>query len=159
MIIELTRDTMYANCTVGRLLVNGKTFYTIERPWIPNTFGGPCGEKYVSCIGEGTYKLEPWARPSGEKVFIIFNPALGVYRMPRDVPKGQEKATRTLCLIHAANYAHDVNGCIGPGKAIRRDAGEWMVTQSRDAMNEIRTLIGQRLSLSLVIVNKGASHG
>lgn len=154
MILELTRDLMHSNCTVGRLQVSGKTFFTIERPWIENSCGAPCGEKYVSCIGEGEYKLEPWVRPSGEKVFIISNPALGVYRLPRDVPKGHEKATRTLCLIHAANYAHDVNGCIGPGKSTKRDSGEWMVTQSRDAMNEIRTLVGNRLGLTLVITSR-----
>lgn len=156
MILELIRDIRLANCTTGRLIVGGKTFYTIERPWIPNSCGGPCGEKYVSCIADGEYKLEPWVRPSGEKVFIIYNPALGVYRLPKDVPKGMEKSTRTLCLIHAANYAHDVNGCIGPGKNRKKEGTEWMVLQSRDAMNEIRTLVGQRLDLSLFITSKGA---
>lgn len=156
MILELVRDISLSTCTVGRLIVGGKTFYTIERPWIPNSHGGPCGEKFVSCIGEGEYKLEPWVRPSGEKVLIISNPALGVYRLPKDAPKGLEKATRSLCLIHAANHAHDVNGCIGPGKSRKKEGLEWMVLQSRDAMNEIRTLVGQRLDLSLYITSKGA---
>lgn len=151
MILTLTRDLSDASATLGMLEANGKKFATIERPWIPNAHGGLSGEKYKSCVAAGEYRLEQHERPSGEKAFILSNPALDVYRTPAEVPAGREAATRTLVLIHAGNYVHDVIGCIAPG--LTRYAGPlgWMVTSSREAMNQLRSVVGNTFDLRLVI--------
>lgn len=163
MLLTLTRDQYLPECTLGILEVGPKKFFTIERPWIPDPIG-KAGKKYVSCIGEGQYTIHPYTRPSGEKAFMISNPMLDVFEFPADVPKGREDTTRTLVLIHAANYVHDVIGCIGPGLDRKKVMGNgWMVADSREAMNQIRTLVGASYNLSLLIqkplVGAGGSFG
>lgn len=150
----LHRDYRDAYCTLGQLeLPNGTRLHTIERTWVPNKAGGKAGEKYVSCIGVGQYRLRPHTRPSGERTLAVSNPALDVYYLPEDVPTGREAATRTLVLIHAGNYWYDIIGCIAPGKARVKAGpeGTWMVTYSRDAMNEVRLAMGGTLDGRLVI--------
>jgi hypothetical protein len=60
-----------------------------------------------------------------------------------------------LILIHAANYSHELRGCIAPGKSrlapARNPSGEWMVTESRAAMNELRMAINGSFDLQLEI--------
>ena len=151
MLLTLTRDQYLPECTLGVLDVAGKKFFTIERTWLPDPVC-KSGRKYESCVSEGTYLLHNFTRPSGEKVFMLSNPQLDVYEFPADVPKGRENSTRTLVLIHAANFVHDVIGCIGPGLSRTKVNGkEWMVTESREAMNQIRTLINSTYNLSLLI--------
>ena len=157
MILTLTRDQYLPECTLGVLLAGPRKLFTIERPWIPNSAAGKSGEKYVSCIGEGTYRLRPHMKASGERVWILSNPMMDVYELPSDVPPGRELATRTLVMIHAANYVHDVIGCIGPGVDRVKNANEWMVTQSRDAMNQLHTVMDQTLDLSLIIQKNGGT--
>lgn len=151
MIITLTRDSQQpaAYCTLGIMEVNGRgKFHTVERPWIPVP-DAPCGHQQTSCVGVGLYRLEPRETEARGKHWILSSAALHVYRMPGDVPTGVY--ARTLVLIHAANWAHELLGCIAPGKSRSIMDGEWGVTQSRAAMNEIRTLIGNTYDLQLEI--------
>lgn len=150
MMLTLTRDQYLPECTMGVLEVAGKRFFTMERPWIPDPVG-KAGVKYRSCICEGTFRVTPFTRPSGEKAFRISNPSLDVYEDPFQVPRGKEDSARTLVLIHAANYVFDVIGCIGPGMERTKTLKGWMVTSSREAMNQIRTLIGATYDISLLI--------
>lgn len=154
MIITLTRDPHQpapAQCTLGRLTVNGRgSFDTIEKPWIPDTHGGLCGMPSYSCIAVGTYRLEPRETEARGKHWLLSNTTLGLYRYPADVPRGQYG--RSLVLIHAANWAHELHGCIAPGKRRYLErGGEWMVLESRAAMNELRTLLGGAIDLQLQI--------
>lgn len=158
MILSLSRDTQTAECTLGILEVAGRKFHTIERPWIPNPDGGKSGKKYESCVAPGVYRLERWNSIKFGQVFILSNPVLDVYMLPSDVPKGREAATRTLVLIHVGNYVHDVIGCVAVGKERVKTAREWMVQRSKEAMNEVRMLVGTRVDLSLVITG-GAGGG
>lgn len=139
MILQLVRDYAGADCTLGRLLVNGRAFDTIERPWIPDTIG-TAGRKGVSCVPAGVYSLARHHTEAHPKAFALTNPALGVFHYETDVPAGMRLVTRTAVLIHAANYASELRGCIAPGMA--RHAGEqWMVTNSRQAMRRLRELV------------------
>lgn len=152
MIITLTRDPQPTApyCTLGILEVNGRgKFHTVERPWVPGPEGTVCGHQQTSCIGTGIYRAEPRETEARGKHWILSNPVLGVYRMPQDVPGGVY--ARTLVLIHAANWAHELLGCIAPGKERAKTDGEWGVTQSRAAMNELRTLIGNTYDLQLEV--------
>lgn len=140
MILVLTRDQYLPDCTLGGLIVADKHFFTIERPWVPDP---TCrsGVKYRSCIAEGSYRMTQFTRPSGEKTFRLSNPLLDVYEDVFDVPRGREESTRTLILIHAANFVFDVIGCIGVGLERTKTTRGWMVTNSREAMNQLRTLV------------------
>jgi hypothetical protein len=147
----LTRDLRETYCTLGVLTLNDHKLHTIERPWIPNPDGGKSGKRFESCVSDGIYKLEQHASEKYGKVWALINPALDVYHYPGDVPKGREAQCRAACLIHAANWAHEVLGCIAPGRNRIKLNNEWMVQQSRDAMNVIKTIIGTRLDVTLTI--------
>lgn len=142
-------------CTLGTLQINGRKFHTIERPWLPNPAGAG-GTPQTSCIPIGTYRLEPRETEARGKHWILCNRALGIYAQPQDIPASQSWG-RSLVLIHAANWAHELLGCIAPGKTRFLENGEWMVKYSRDAMNELRTLLGNQIDLSLTIQIGGAT--
>ena len=135
---------MPAVSTLGTLEAGGRRWPTVERPWLPAS-DGPAGVPERSCIGVGTYRLEPRETDARGKHFILSNPLLRVYHHQKDVPRGQYG--RFLILIHAANWAHELLGCIAPGKVrlAPRASGnpfdEWMVVQSKAALNELRTVL------------------
>lgn len=128
----LTRFTSTDYGTFGKLIVDGKTFYTVEKPWINNT-------PYESCIPDGEYTLEPHnSNKYGDALFMIGN---GV--------EYQDSATakRFACLIHIANYEKDVVGCIGLGD---RFMGH-MVTNSRKSIKEFYDIANPKGFHSLII--------
>lgn len=153
MIITLRRDMPSALVTLGVLTVGELRFQTIERPWIPNTHGGRSGEKYVSCISPGVYRVERFTRPSGEKAYRLSNPELDVYRDDDEVERSGKNpaACRTIVLMHVANYVHDVIGCVGVGEERKFVGGRWMVTKSKQSMARLRETIGTDLELKLRI--------
>lgn len=155
MIIELVRDLSTHYCTLGRLMFAGRTLFTIERPWVPDPRSRG-GQKGVSCVPVGDYRLNRHNTDAFPKVWALVNPMLDVYHQPWEVPPGKELISRTACLIHAANWAHELRGCIAPGKQLLKDPqGRWMVTRSRDAVNELRTVIGNLVDLKLTIIENG----
>lgn len=89
MILE--RFFFGSDCVIGRLLFGGEQVFTLEKPWLNN-------QTYVSCIPEGEYQLGPWNSERFPNVWQV-----------RDVPG------RTAILIHAANWADQIEGCIAPG--------------------------------------------
>lgn len=89
--MNLTITRTYGDlATTGTCLVNGKTLYTIERPWINNESG-------ESCIPEGTYDLKPYLSPTHGQTWIV------------EVPG------RTFIELHAANWSEQLQGCIAFG--------------------------------------------
>jgi hypothetical protein len=158
--LRLTREVMNASCCRGKLEVfdaDGEVdleLFTIEKPWVPNSGGGKAGEPFKSCVGEGTYSLTPFVRPNGDKVWMLSNPELDVFKLDTDIPADRKGKGRFLILIHAANRARDVVGCIGPGKTARTEAdGTLMVTSSRQAMKDLHKHLDGRRNLQIEIVN------
>lgn len=153
MILSLRRDMPGELVTLGVMRVNDTRFQTIERPWIPNLYGGHSGEKFISCIATGLYRVERFTRPSGERAFRLSCPELDVYRDDDEVLQaGKEpRACRTLVLMHIANYVHDVIGCIGVGEERKFVGGRWMVTKSKQSMARLREIIGTDLDIKLRI--------
>lgn len=151
MNLSLLRDTRETYCTLGIMEVGGHKLNTIERPWIQNPDGGRSGKRFESCIAPGIYRLEIHRSEKFGNVWALVNPALDVYHWPGDVPRGKENQARVAILIHAANHVFEVLGCIAPGKNRVRSGGQWMVTASRDALNLIKTVIGNKLDLTLTI--------
>jgi hypothetical protein len=152
MNLTLTRDLRDSSCVLGILEVNGHKLNTIERPWVPNPDGGRSGKRFESCVSAGSYRLETHRSEKFGNVWALVNPLLDVYHWPDDVPRGRESQARVAILIHAANWAHEVLGCIAPGRNRVRSNNRWMVTSSRDAMNLLKTVIGNKLDMTLTIL-------
>lgn len=151
MILSLRREVSGPDCTVGVLEVNGKKIYTIERGWVANPAGGKAGAHFISCLPKGTYRLEPFKFPSGEKGYVVSNPQMDVYKTPFDVPKPRKEACRATVAIRTAHYAHEAVDAIGVGLRRIKTAHGWKLEHSLDALNVIRTTLNGSLDLTLVI--------
>lgn len=159
--LNLIRDYFTSYCTLGRLVdpVTGKGWDTMERPWVPAS-GTASGVKGYSCIGLGEYKLQRYSSDAHPNVLAVSNPGLDVYVTEMQVPPEKRGVARTRVLVHPANWASELRGCIAPGKTRAKDAdGIWMVTHSRDAMNEVRNLLLRALDITLDISSGGPSNG
>lgn len=140
MNLTLTRDYRGADCSQGVLKIGDHSFQTMERPWKPLA-NAPCGTKGVSCIPPGVYQLYRHDTEAHPHTFALVNPTLWVYHFDEDVPIGQAGLARTVVLIHAANYASELRGCIAPGMARSVDGARRMVTNSRVAMQDILSMV------------------
>lgn len=139
MNITLIRHAFLPDCTLGRLHVNDMILATIERPWIPNPSGAG-GRPRESCIPDGYYNLRAHDSPAHPDTYILLNAALGVYGA--SLPAGQDFG-RSAILIHPANWARELMGCIAPGAAHQCVSGVWQVLRSREAMDRLRATLGR----------------
>lgn len=150
MNITLTRDTYTPTETLGTLAVNGRKWFTIEKPWKPHPTA-PCGTKGLSCVPCGTYRLDNHSSEAFKNVWALTSPPLWVYHWEQDVPKNRQGIARTVVLIHIANWASELRGCIALGKLRTKTGGVWMVKQSADAVNEFRMAVAGNFDLHLTI--------
>lgn len=97
-IVSVLRDNVGRKQSTGIIVVqdeNAKVLFTcqsLERGWVSN-------KKNVSCIPAGKYTLRFEFSPK-------FNTDLWeIYGVPN----------RSECKFHAANFWHELNGCIAPG--------------------------------------------
>ncbi len=97
----------------------------MERPWLNNAVR-------LSCIPAGVYTVVRHDSPSKGECFWI-----------KDVPN------RTHILIHVANWAHELMGCIAPGVGVNLVPTP-MVTSSRDAMNELLRTLDDEWELEII---------
>ena len=131
MIATLERYKLTEECAMGVLVIGEELFYTIERPWLDN-------KSFVSCIPEGEYRCVRYSSPRFPNTFEVTK-----------VPG------RSYILIHAGNYAHDVEGCIAIG--LGRDVEADMVTHSQKAMEALRHATRNLDEFTLRIINKPGS--
>lgn len=123
----LTRFAAFEDRVLGRLDLVGSMWWTIERPWLLN-------EPNVSCIPEGTY---PMLRTDSPR----FGPNMWEITVPG----------RTHILIHVANTAKDIKGCIGLGKGLYGDLAG--VANSRAAIDEFYSLTTDANEMEIEIVS------
>jgi hypothetical protein len=117
--------------TFGRMRLGGEVVVqTIERPWLAN-------QKGVSCVPEGTYKLVLHNSENHPKSFALVNPLLGVIHWP----DAAYPEARTAVLIHVANYASELRGCIAPGIVRGLSGSLGSVLQSKTAMAIFNLLV------------------
>ena len=127
------------DCTLGLLFIGDLSLVTIERPWIPSN-DSKGGTKGISCVPIGTYKLVQHDSEAHPLTWALVNEELDVVHFPGD---SKNPFARSAVLIHPANWAHELRGCIAPGTRTTTDAkGRYMVQDSRKAMK----LIQQRVS-------------
>lgn len=122
--IMLERFAYGPEATMGRLYVGDTTLWTIERPWMDN-------KPFESCIPTGTYKVVPYSSAKYPHVWEVTG-----------VPE------RSKILIHVANYAHDVQGCIGVG--MTKAKGAWSVSNSRDAIKWLQTHLSGEFEINII---------
>lgn len=97
--------------------------YTVERPWKDN-------EPYVSCIPPGVYKAFTRVSPSNGNVIELIG-----------VPG------RTFIQLHVANWAWQLEGCVGVGLTRKVDG----VGRSWDAMQDLYALcLGQEIEIEVL---------
>lgn len=136
MLVSLKR-TYLKDATLGIMTVENRLdpiWYTIERPWLDN-------EKFVSCIPEGKYKVEPF---SGRKY--------------KDVWEIKDVENRTAILFHAANWVRQLHGCIAPGLTAgyikdAKSSNEFdkAVRESANAVRQMKEVIGYPSTFDLEI--------
>ena len=108
--IKLARFAYFDDRVLGKLTLKGKSWYTIEKPWLYN-------QAHISCIPSGVYEL---TRTDSQR----FGP--NQWEIPVQ--------DRTGIRIHAANWSGDVSGCIGLGYGLFSDLRG--IANSRDAIRE-----------------------
>jgi hypothetical protein len=152
MNLELIRDFASPDVTLGTLAApNGRKWQTLERPWVPIE-AAPCGQKGISCIPPGIYRLTTHDSEAFSRVWALTNPMNWVYHWDSDVPAPQSECARTTVLIHPANWATELRGCIALGKQrTKQPNGIWMILNSRDAVNELRGAVNGTYDLTLTI--------
>lgn len=97
-------------CTLGRLLLDGMEYQTLEPPLRNN-------KPFISCIPEGSYKCVRHVSPRFGETFEV----TGV-------------SGRDNILFHSGNVASDTSGCILLGLDCGRLHGLPAVLSSRDAV-------------------------
>jgi hypothetical protein len=132
MNLILKRYILTETETQGVLTVGGSVFFTIEQPWKDNLKGH-------SCVPLGTYALIPHSSEKHPNTWALDNPALKVYAEPAG---NEPDDARTDCLIHPANWAFQLEGCIAPGMGKADSDKGPMVTRSREAFGTIQKLLG-----------------
>lgn len=142
--MNLLRDTKTFAETLGRIGFGTAYCECIEQPDNHDMPGH-------SCVPAGTYTLVPHtsARLKEEdgktplRTWALVNPALGITHAEADaIPGGIGYPHRSECLIHPANYANQLEGCIAPGqRRAPAEAGTHMVTKSRDTFEAIRAYL------------------
>lgn len=107
--LVLERFCYSDSATFGRMSVEGRVLYTVERPWVGNL-------PRVSCIPEGTYRCRP--RP--------------FFRGGYDAVEVCNVPGRTHILFHRGNRAVDVLGCIAVGAGLGVLGSDWAVLKSAE---------------------------
>ncbi|MGL4915723.1 MAG: DUF5675 family protein [Aeromonas allosaccharophila] len=126
MLVTLRTHNIDGIGSFGKLTLDGKVVaYTCEREWLDN-------KPQVSCVPAGTYRLVPHQSPKVGLCYALENPELGVTIF------GPSK--RSHILIHAANFPHELEGCIAPG--IGWHGSGWGVRESRRALFKLNELLG-----------------
>lgn len=111
LILRRFKDQPDPRCTIGVLFVSAElTLCTLERPWVPSPI---CkgGTDKISCVPPALYRLEKHDSEKHPKTWALVNSGLDVVHYDPD-----EKPTlRSTILIHVANQARELEGCIAVG--------------------------------------------
>lgn len=102
---------------------NKKVGYTVEQDWHMNI-------RYHSCVPKGHYQLLDFKSSKYGNTFCLYSEELEVFA-------NDEGYGRYACLIHPANTASELQGCIAPGLHLGYVNSKWAVTSSRQAFEMV----------------------
>lgn len=138
--LTLHRDQSGPDYTLGVFSAGKLELQSIERPWIASPTGKG-GTKGISCVPRGLYKLRTHTTELHPRTWALVNPDLDVLHWPDE----NHPFARTAVLIHVANYASELRGCIGLGlyrtHSMSTRADRWMVSQSKAAVGALMALV------------------
>lgn len=137
-VVRVNRKKQDTTQTLGFVSItgdNGEPLYadiSLERGWRDN-------KQNVSCIPEGAYPLKKEYSP----------------RFKMDLWEIKEVKGRSECKFHAANYWHDLNGCIAPGVAVKDIDGDGRldITSSRASLKRFHKAMGDDTEALLIVKN------
>lgn len=149
--IELIRFRMDDRGTFGFLIVPGHgSWVTVERPWLDRDEAGhhwPYGVDQRSCVREGTYTLSrEHSNKYGKPMWHLIGEGVTYQHSPKDPLEW-----RSNVMIHGANKASELQGCIAPGKIY--DPVNSQVLKSQTALGELTLALGQIAKRMLRIRN------
>lgn len=129
--IELSRFCYSEQGTFGR--IDGLPFecVTVEQPWRGN-------RPFESCIPEGIYNLVAVDSPRFGPTFALENASVRVFA---SATAATEPGDRFACLIHGANRADQLQGCIAPGRELGVSAGKWAVLDSQATLKKLLAFV------------------
>lgn len=126
MIVRLIRQPPTAHGTFGQFIGFDFDYYSLELPWV-DIDGNGHGDPQKSCITAGNYGCAWHTSPK-------YGPCYQVTNVPG----------RSHILIHPANWAHQLLGCIAIGKGRGVLSGKPAITQSRDAIKEFHAAMREQ---------------
>lgn len=141
MELKLYRFDKTNHGLIGELVMENHRCKTVERHYIDN-------KPYISSIPPGIYTLEPHISSRHGKTWALVNHNLGVYHWK------DAKAKRYAILIHIANRAGELAGCIGLGKYLGFVRGEIAVTHSGMAVADALDILTRETVHTLEIIDK-----
>jgi hypothetical protein len=89
----------------------------------------------------------------------LVSPQAGVFHQPFDVPPSRASTAKYLALVHAGNYWWDADAvALGKDRILETIRGTqtirtWRMAETKAAMNELRTLIGQKFDVEVTIIS------
>lgn len=134
--VIITRDTydkLYTTGTLKIANIEHTPFYTLELPWLNN-------HPQTSCIPTGTYTCIPHGWEPNTMV------------REKQVWEITHVPNRVAILIHSANFTSQLLGCCAVGKSHGLLNGQTAVLNSKQAIQELRSIIG-RNNFNLTIQN------
>lgn len=135
MNLTMIRDVSTPNETLYKLTVGEAVFDAIGQP---DNHDMPDH----SSIPLGTYELVPHDTAAHPNTWALVNPDLGVTHEPCDmISVGCQYPHRFACLLHPANMASQLRGCIAPGMSRKHSTWGWIVCDSRAALTAIQEIL------------------
>jgi hypothetical protein len=108
-------------------------------------------EPFKSCVPVGVYNLYPFSSPRYGHTFALRNEIIGVTPFKTNF---SDRTNRYAILLHSANWARQLQGCIAPGKTLVTDGnGDKMVTSSVQTVRDLLPRLNE--STMVEIVNEG----
>jgi len=132
--VTISRYETSAGGTRSRIAWLGQTFHGLEPPWLDN-------QRFKSCIPSGAYTLLPHEAPRFGLGIAFFGGSVVLDESKKDY------AERFACLIHPANYARQLQGCLAPGLKQGNHEGAPAVWNSRKALAQMQALAEDRPGL------------
>lgn len=138
--LRLERFGPDVDATWGRLFLLGTpdVFFTVEPPW---HFNRP----FKSCIPAGVYDLMRHNSTKYPGSWAMVGDGVSHFKLA-GVP-------RYACLIHVANWAPQLDGCVAPGTSIKWMNGDQAVANSKFSLDHIDKFLSNSTDPQIEIVS------